>query len=302
MIRQDVNWPETSYRQTSPLRTLWYFVSPDKGTLALAMLFFLYTIKHSPVYVLPLLTAALIDVADTGKPLWQLWMYVAIAAGLIIQNVPTTTLFGMFQSRTTRAMEARLRGAIIRRLQQLSISFHSSMHSGRLHSKVLRDVPAHREPAQPVHQRDLRRHSRHRLRHHLPDRQPWVATFFLVTLPIAGLLALDIPQAAPAVPNKDFRRNVEMMSGVVGEVIEMIPIARADAVEDEEIARVDTAFHNVSARATTWTSPTPSSGPRRGCASGCSAWAAWPSRANLPASDASALRTSSSTRGFSRSC
>ena len=36
----------------------------------------------------------------------------------------------------------KLRGALVRKMQQLSISYHTEMQSGRLQSKVMRDVEA----------------------------------------------------------------------------------------------------------------------------------------------------------------
>ena len=45
-------------------------------------------------------------------------------------------------SLARRNVEAGLRGAMIRKLQQLSISFHKEMQSGRIQSKVMRDVEA----------------------------------------------------------------------------------------------------------------------------------------------------------------
>lgn len=39
-----------------------------------------------------------------------------------------------------RKVEVGLRGALVRKLQQLSISFHKEMQSGRIQSKLMRDV------------------------------------------------------------------------------------------------------------------------------------------------------------------
>ena len=37
-------------------------------------------------------------------------------------------------------MEANLRGCLVRKLQQLSISYHKQIQSGKLQSKIMRDV------------------------------------------------------------------------------------------------------------------------------------------------------------------
>ena len=46
------------------------------------------------------------------------------------------------RSLATRNVEAGLRGALVRKLQQLSISYHKEIQSGRLQSKIMRDVEA----------------------------------------------------------------------------------------------------------------------------------------------------------------
>ena len=45
-------------------------------------------------------------------------------------------------SLAKRDVEAGLRGAMVRRLQQLSIGFHKEMAAGKIQSKVMRDVEA----------------------------------------------------------------------------------------------------------------------------------------------------------------
>jgi ATP-binding cassette subfamily B protein len=61
---------------------------------------------------------------------------------VLIQNVPMHTLYARKLSEAARSVEAELRAAIVRRLQQLSISFYKNSSSGVLQTKVLRDVEA----------------------------------------------------------------------------------------------------------------------------------------------------------------
>ena len=245
MIRHDASFPETTFRFTSPLRTLWHFLRPDSRSLALAVVFF--TVKHSPVWIIPVLTASVISII--AKPqehnFAEMGIYLGIITLLLLQNIPSTMLWTMFFSRTSRNTEARLRGALIRRLQQLSISYHGDAQSGRLQAKVLRDVE------------NVERLNSLLMTTVYPSilgvtfalvmsliRQPLMALFFLLAIPSAALLR-HLYFARLTARNKAFRQNIEAMSGQVAEMIQMIPMARAHAAEEHEITRMDIAVRSV---------------------------------------------------------
>jgi ATP-binding cassette subfamily B protein len=131
---------EHSFQGEHSLRTLGYMFSPERGRLTLA--FFFFIIKHSPVWLLPLLTANIVDVLVTKRPLAELWQYAALAVVLLAQNVPMHFLYVRQLSLAVRAVELRLRSAICRRLQLLSIGFYARTNAGVLQSKAVRDVEA----------------------------------------------------------------------------------------------------------------------------------------------------------------
>ena len=56
------------------------------------------------------------------------------------ENVLTNYFYTLFYARAIRNVERDLRCSLVRRLQQLSISYHNEMQSGRLQSKIMRDV------------------------------------------------------------------------------------------------------------------------------------------------------------------
>jgi len=55
------------YRGEHPVRTLVYLFHPDRGRVALAVLAFLA--KHTPVWLLPLITANVVDVVVQHGPI-----------------------------------------------------------------------------------------------------------------------------------------------------------------------------------------------------------------------------------------
>ena len=125
---------------TPPLKMLWNLYAGDHGKLLLVAM--LYVIKHSPIYAMPILIAAIFNVMVSGGELYWAWVYGGVLVGLILLNIPSHTLYQHVLSKTVRTVELRLRRRLIRRMEQLSISVHEDFSSGRLQSKMIRDVEA----------------------------------------------------------------------------------------------------------------------------------------------------------------
>ena len=58
----------------------------------------------------------------------------------LVQNVATNYIHTWLYAKSVRGVEKELREALIVKLQQLSITYHKEMQSGRLQSKIMRDV------------------------------------------------------------------------------------------------------------------------------------------------------------------
>ena len=104
----------------------------------------MFAIKHSPVWILPVVLARMINIiSDPVKySINDLWWVGAIFFIIIIQNIPMHTLYVRVFSSALNTMQVQLRSSIVRRLQELSISFHDTYQSGKLQTKILRDVEA----------------------------------------------------------------------------------------------------------------------------------------------------------------
>ena len=101
-----------------------------------------YIIQISPTLVLPIVTANIINYATKSVPgsTKDLVINTAVMAVLIVQNFFTCYLCTKYRSIANRRVELNLRSSIARKLQQLSITFHKEMGSGRIQSKIMRDV------------------------------------------------------------------------------------------------------------------------------------------------------------------
>ena len=137
-------WFTECYRRHKghPLLTLVALYKGNYHRFLLAVIFFF--IKHACVWVLPIVTANIINDIMTGNPdsVRNLIFYTLLMVVLIALNVPMNYLYTNYKSLATRYAETGLRKALIRKLQELSISYHIGTQSGRLQSKIMRDVEA----------------------------------------------------------------------------------------------------------------------------------------------------------------
>jgi ATP-binding cassette subfamily B protein len=236
---------ENQFRANQPWRTLLNLYWPERRWVLLAMASYLF--KASPLWVLPVVTANLTNViAHRGAGgLKSLWINAAVGAVAIVQNIPSAMLYVDFLSRAVRNVEIRLRSALVRRLQMLSISYHNRMDTGTLQTKVLRDVE-----------------SIEQLSRQIIDTGQLAVVSILVSLAVTALrMPVFVPVFILFVPlvwlirrfmagrlqryNENLRKELEGMNSLVLGMINMIPITRAHAAETVEIERAESRFGSV---------------------------------------------------------
>ena len=102
-----------------PLRTLVYLYHGQRGQLAVASLCFV--IKHSPVWLMPAITANIVDIVaqPAHHARSELWINALVLALILAQNVPLHYVYARALSRAARTTETNLRSALCRRLQHL---------------------------------------------------------------------------------------------------------------------------------------------------------------------------------------
>ncbi len=231
---------ERRYQGEHPLRTLWYLFDAERGKLALAMVIFI--IKHSPVWILPLLTANIIDVLVKRLPLSYMWLNAGVLALLLIQNVPLNFLYVRSLSLAVRAVEMRLRSAICQRLQHLSIGYYTRTSAGVLQSKVVRDVETLEQMMRQLFDGGAAAVSNMLGALVITAiRAPAFLPFFLVAVPVAVLLVTSL-RGRLSKSNKLFREQVERMAARTAEMTHLIPITRAHGLEQDEMARMEQTF------------------------------------------------------------
>ncbi|MGN0506821.1 MAG: ABC transporter ATP-binding protein [Lachnospiraceae bacterium] len=207
-----------------------------------------FFIKHSPVWMSPIVLANIINIAASAeegaaeKIFWNTMFLVA----LIALNLPMNYFYTKCRSLAVRNVEAGLRGALVRKLQQLSISYHKEMQSGRLQSKIMRDVEAIETLSSQVFVSLMNIALNLGVSFAVTvSRSPMVFGFFLITVPIAVLTTVAFKKKIKE-SNSEFRKEMEETSARVMEMVELIPVTRAHALEQQEINKMERQLNEVA--------------------------------------------------------
>jgi ATP-binding cassette, subfamily B, bacterial len=206
-----------------------------------------YTIKSSPIWLMPIMMARMIDLVD-GPPerrVPMLLLYLGILAVAILQNVPMHTLTVRHMSRITRGIGRDLRVQLCRQLQNLSVLFHVQTSVGKIQSKAIRDIESiERVP-------EILLGTIYQFTVHLivavvaiSLRAPWAVVLFLVVVPLAIGLQLTFRKVVGRM-HRQYRLSMEGMTSTLNDMLEMIPITRAHGLEKRQIEIVQNKIEAV---------------------------------------------------------
>ncbi|MEV0904204.1 ABC transporter ATP-binding protein [Streptomyces hokutonensis] len=225
------------YRDEHPIRTLAYLFHEDRRRLAFAVAVF--TVKHSPIWLLPLITASIIDTVVQHQPVSRLWISTGVILFILLINYPLHVLYVRLLYGSVRRMGTDLRSALCTRMQQLSIGYHSRVSAGVLQAKVVRDVETVEQMVQQTAETGLGAITV--LTGGLviiAFRTPEFVPVFVVVVPVAALLVSRL-RARLRTHNEHFRHEVETLSSRVTEMTRLIPVTRAHGLEGKALRRMD---------------------------------------------------------------
>lgn len=224
-------------------------ISLYKGTYTKLMLSAVcFAIKHTPTWMLPIITANIINIATNPNEhnIYEIYINIGIMIVLVLQNILSNYYHTKFHSLAIRYVEAELRGALVRKLQQLSILYHKEMQSGRLQSKIMRDVEAIETLSSQLFVSSLNIVINLIVALGVTlYKSKTVFNFFLMTVPIAAI-TIVVFRGKIKRRNTDFRLEMEETSAKVMEMVEMVPVTRAHGLEKQEINKMDEQLRRVS--------------------------------------------------------
>lgn len=229
-------------------KTFITFIKLYKGNYKnLFLSFIFFVIKHSPVWIMPIALSNIINVLsdindiEVSKLLFNL----GIVTIFVIINVPATLIHTRFMSRAIRDVESSVRMNLVKKLQVLSIPYHKHLSNGKIQSKLLRDVELITNLSNQVCVTvvPIMLNITVALIVTL-TKNCYVALFFLFTIPIS-IFFIEKFNGRIQNSNKILRKNIEEMSTAVSQMVEMVPITRAHALENIEINKIDNEVYKV---------------------------------------------------------
>lgn len=93
-----------------PTRSIFRLLGRHKRGVSFAVFFF--ALKETPVWLLPVITGAVIDIVVSGGPASSLLLWSLIAFVALAQNFPNHLLYTRFFMRAVRQTGADLRNAV----------------------------------------------------------------------------------------------------------------------------------------------------------------------------------------------
>ncbi len=214
----------------------------------LSSLFFV--LKHSPALLSPLLIANVVNGVIEGGEAGRraIFINVGIWLGLLSIHLPANWIHNRLKSRVIRNTEAGLRAALVRKLQELSIPYHTGSQSGRLQSKIMRDVEAVETLSSQLFVNLLNIVMNLVITLSITAvKNRLILLFFVLVAPVAAGAVVTF-RARIHRENRSFRQGMEETSARVMEMVEMVPVARAHALEDKEAARISALLEETADR------------------------------------------------------
>ncbi|MBQ9948416.1 MAG: ABC transporter ATP-binding protein [Oscillospiraceae bacterium] len=237
---QDVILDAFRSNREHKLKTLLGLYKGQYHRLLLAVL--LFAVKHCPVWVLPIATANIINIAT--KPdenaMRDIIINVVVMVVLVAQNVLSNYFHVFSYARVIRGVEAGLRGTMVTKLQKLSMTFHNEIQTGRLQSKIIRDVEQIEGLSSQIFISVLSIIMNIIVAFTVVvSSSMTVFLFFLATIPVAVLIRTVFRKSINT-RNREFRKEMEETAVAVTEMTELIPVTRAHALEELETRRLNT--------------------------------------------------------------
>ena len=218
---------------------------PERSLLGVSTV--LWFIRSSPFWALPLVTANVIETiaAPSTHPLSSLGWDAAWGTGFILQHLVTHGWHYRTLSQAVRRIEARLRLAVCRQLHLLPVSYHRHANSGALQSKVMHDVENVGLTLRELYSSGLYALCTVGITLAVVAcRAPGFAPTLLLTAPVAAGLHYCLRERLDEASHH-FRRETENLSARLRGMLDMLPVTRAHAVEDAELAQMERQVERV---------------------------------------------------------
>ena len=226
-----------------------------KNFLSLVVSSLLFIFQNLPVWVTPLITAniinmATVQIATKTPPTPEFWQTIFINAVIlviiIVQNVPSTILRRRITDTMVRRISGGIKCSVVRKLQSLAITYHKDVLTGKIQSKFLKDTEK------------IEMFLRHIISTLIPNiisiifavgisvvKNGWVSLFFLLIVPCNVSLGLFFRNKVKR-QAKEFRLRNEQMSNKLTTMLGMVQVTKSHGLEEIEILSAREAITNTT--------------------------------------------------------
>ncbi len=222
----------------------------NAGGFTLSLL--MYILKNSPVWIMPIITANIINAVTGGlaqeEAVHTILINSIVLAVILLQNIPTHVIYSRITDKMLRSTGAGLRAAVVRKLQHLSITYHKEIETGKIQSKFLKDI----ESVEGLNTNIIKIL--------IPSiisavvsigiavyNSGIVTLFFLVIIPANIFIAQGFRKVLRR-KNHMYRVENESVSAKLSNMLEMLTVTKAHGLEDEEIAQFEKNIRYLTTR------------------------------------------------------
>ena len=201
--------------------------------------------------VFPITTANAIDAVTIGgdKGLKIIIINLSIAAFLLAINYPMQRLYIKSRNGVMRSIEITLRGAVVMKLQNLTLQWGKENPTGKVQSKIMNNVDSIRIMIENIHTNGI---------HILVNvgtvigvilfKSDWIVLIlFLVSAPLMLIITKAFKKDIKK-ENHEYRIALEDTYSKVFEMLDLLPVTKAHALGNYEIDKMNSQF-TVAAKA-----------------------------------------------------
>ena len=202
---------------------------------------FFCILQLSAMLFLPIATSniinAMVDNSDSSFKI--ILINLSVALFLLLINYPLQIIYKKLLYNSTRSIEIKLRASIISKLQRLTISFNKRMASGRIQSKIMRDVDAIRNVLATLIINGT----------HIGVNIATIVIvmllkgcwqlllFFFVCVPVMTFIVKSLKEKIRKT-NHDYRLTMEKTTSRIVDMVELIPVTKAHSLENLEVKKM----------------------------------------------------------------
>lgn len=236
-----------STEKSSFFKNVFYLCKGHYKDIVITVIF--CTLQLSVLLFLPIATSNIINalIYQSADSLRNIIINVAIAVFLLATNYPLQMIYQKRMFFVGRSIEAKLRGSIIRKLQHLNIAFSKQMPSGKIQSKIMRDVDSIRGSIVSIIRNGT--HIAVNLTTIIVViliKGCWqLLVFFALCVPLFMLVISSLRKSIRE-KNRAYRIEMEKATSKVVDMVELIPVTKAHSVENFEIKKMSKLMNDTS--------------------------------------------------------